>query len=499
MNEDAGQVDHPQALVVIERRPIFSSTTAPLGARFSAAVSGLCAGVLLIALGAILWFSATLPKLDRFADPDHALEWMVSRTMEARDGLQQAPPWQQWLVEWGIRSDEAQRVEVVRWYQEVVQTTNDPLSKLRLAILQGEFGHEQVALDVVGSWKDLASPMPAYGQLIEAAYGLESLDQELERDLQSTLAEALPTGWFYNHLAARLAERANNQARLATVERDIVLRGTEVQARSNLLIEFEIACLLVGSVVLVRMVQTRNSKRDEMWLLRTSIPPAWPGEIGAAVLLRGGALAAILTVAFLSFAPLEHVALRALVIPLANLPLLALAYVYLLKPTGLNFWDSFGLYIERRNLRPLAGAVLAVFAAGLWGEWVIGRVAESLRLTNHWTEWFDPNLIWAPRSVMIVSLLEYVVLAPIFEELAFRGLLFASLRRRFSFMPAAAISAAVFSIAHGYALIGFASVFWSGFLWAWIYEKTGSLLPGMIAHVLNNLLVCVAVMALLRV
>jgi membrane protease YdiL (CAAX protease family) len=35
-------------------------------------------------------------------------------------------------------------------------------------------------------------------------------------------------------------------------------------------------------------------------------------------------------------------------------------------------------------------------------------------------------------------------------------------------------------------------------LWAWLYERTGSLIPGMIGHATNNLLVCLAVMALLR-
>jgi hypothetical protein len=65
-------------------------------------------------------------------------------------------------------------------------------------------------------------------------------------------------------------------------------------------------------------------------------------------------------------------------------------------------------------------------------------------------------------------------------------------------LPAAFISAGLFALAHGYGLIGCVSVLWSGFLWAWIYEKTGSLIPGMIAHALNNLLVCLTVMALLR-
>jgi hypothetical protein len=214
--------------------------------------------------------------------------------------------------------------------------------------------------------------------------------------------------------------------------------------------------------------------------------------------LRGGALGAVITTAFLTFPPIEHESLRALAIPLANLPLLALAYIHLLKPAGLDFQSGFGLRLERAQLGRLVGAVLAVVAAGLWGEWVMERAADAFNLTNHWTEWFDPNLVWASGSALTVSLLEYVVFAPIFEEIAFRGLLYAILRRRLSFVPAALLSASVFALAHGYGVIGFVSVLWSGFLWAWIYEKTGSLIPGMIAHAMNNLLVSLAVMVLLR-
>jgi membrane protease YdiL (CAAX protease family) len=170
----------------------------------------------------------------------------------------------------------------------------------------------------------------------------------------------------------------------------------------------------------------------------------------------------------------------------------------LLKPAGLTFSNGFGLEIKRENLGRLAGTILAVVAAGLWGEWIMGRAAEFLNLNNHWTEWFDQNLVWEAPSVMAVTVLEYVVFAPIFEELAFRGLLFAMLRRRFEFLPAALISTSLFALAHGYSLIGFLSVFWSGFLWAWAYERTGSLIPGMVAHATNNLLVCLTVMALLR-
>ncbi len=498
MSEDAVQIDQPQGFVEILAGSVSPQSTAPFGSRFSIVVSAAAASVLIVALGAILWFSATLPKLERFEEPDRALELMVSRTMEAQDGLRQSPDWQQWIAEWTAGSHEAERAQAIKWYQELVYATGDPLSKLRLAILQGESGYEPDALAEVSTWQDLASPMPFFRELIEAAYGTRPVGKAREMELQAALAETLPAGWFYNHLAARLAQRASDQALLATVEQQRAVRGEQVQSWSRLLIEFELACLIIGSVMLLGIVRLRGQRTDILRLHLPGVPPPWPGGIGAAVLLRGGALGALITVAFLSLAPIEHVSLRALAIPLANLPLLALAYVYLLKPAGLNFWNGFGLHIEREHLGRLAGIVLAVVAAGLWGEWVMGRVAESLSLTNHWTEWFDPNLVWAPGPVLAISLLEYVAFAPIFEELAFRGLLYAILRRRFQFVPAALLSTSIFAIAHGYGLIGFVSVLWSGFLCAWIYEKTGSLIPGMIAHALNNLLVCLAVMALLR-
>jgi membrane protease YdiL (CAAX protease family) len=470
----------------------------PFPSNFSRSLTALSAVVLIAALGAILWVSATVPRMERFEDPDRALDLMVSRTMEAQDGLHQAPAWQQWVAEWTAATEEAERAQAIQWYQELVQATGLPGSQLRLAILHGESGDTQQALAAAASLRLSDPSMALYAQFIEAAYGEESIDHDREIELQSALAEALPAGWFYTHLALRLAQRANDAPLLITVQGQGIERGESMQRWSRGLMVVELACLIAGSVMLLRILWLVARRRALLRLHLPGVPPPWPGGIGMAVLLRGGALGALLTLAFLSFAPAEHVSLRALAIPMANLPLLALAYAYLLKPAGLNFWDGFGLKIEQAQLGRLAGMVLAVVAAGLWGEWMMGRAAEWLNLSNHWTEWFDPDLVWAPPSVLTISLLEYVVFAPLFEELAFRGLLYAILRRRLSMVPAALISAAIFAVAHGYGVIGFISVLWSGLLWAWIYEKTGSLIPGMIAHALNNLLVCLAVMALLR-
>jgi len=498
MSDDTLPIGQPQGPAEIDAGPLPGRSTAPFQSSFSRVVNVVSAVVVLAALGTILWSSATFPKLERIDEPDRALELMVSRIMEAQDGLRRSPVWQQRLAEWTVGSSERERLQAIQWYQELARATGDPLSKLRLAILQGESGQEQDALAEAKSWQDLDAPLPLFGQWIEAAYGPETLDSEWTGELQAALAETLPAGWFYNSLAGRLAQRADDQVLSAAVSKQREVRGTRLQNRSDRLMTVEFACLILGSTVLLSLAWLRNRRTEALRVHLPGIPPPWPGETGAAVLFRGGAFGALITVVFLSFPPIEHASLRALAIPLANLPLLALAYVHLLKPADLDFQSGFGLRIERAHLGRLIGAALAAIAAGLWGEWVMGRAVEWLDVTNHWTEWFDPNLVWASGSALTVSLLEYIIFAPIFEELAFRGLLFAMLRRRYSFVPAALISASIFALAHGYGLIGFVSVLWSGFLWAWIYEKTGSLIPGMIAHAVNNLLVSLTVMALLR-
>ena len=98
----------------------------------------------------------------------------------------------------------------------------------------------------------------------------------------------------------------------------------------------------------------------------------------------------------------------------------------------------------------------------------------------------------------LVPGLEFIVLAPIFEEVAFRGVLFGTLRKKFSWGWSAVLSAGIFALAHGYGVLGFVAVFWSGALWALSYEKTGSLWPGIIAHCAGNLMATAGVIALLR-
>lgn len=498
MNEQALSIGQLQRLPQVDRPTVSQHPIPPYDSPWSLVVSAVCACVLLAALGSILWFSITVPKLDRFEEPDRALDLMVSRMMEAQEGLSRSPEWQQWFAEWTMGDKGEAYGQGVQWYRELAATTDDPLSKLRLAILLGELGRDAEAIAEASGWPDQDESTRLFEQLIVAAYGPHPLSHVQEAELQAALAEAVPSGWFYNQLSARLARRGGDHALLATIEQQSAGTADQVQQGIRPLIVTELIFLAIGSVMLLGIVRLQRQRMDILRVHLPGVPPLWSGRIAVAVILRGGALGVVTTVALMSIPSLDQSLLNAFVIPLANIPLLILAYVHLLKPAGLTFWNGFGLRIKGANHGQLACIIIAVIAAGLWGEWVLGRGAEILNLSNHWTEWFDPNLVWASAPKLTVSLLEYVVFAPIFEELAFRGLLYATLRRRLTFFPAAIISTSIFALAHGYSLIGFISVFWSGFLWAWIYERTGSLIPGMVAHAMNNLLVCLTVMALLR-
>jgi membrane protease YdiL (CAAX protease family) len=87
-----------------------------------------------------------------------------------------------------------------------------------------------------------------------------------------------------------------------------------------------------------------------------------------------------------------------------------------------------------------------------------------------------------PFQVLLI-----VVAAPISEEFCFRGMLFGGLRMRLPRIAAALISAVVFGGLHattGVSAIPPLIVF--GFVLALLYEKTGSIIPGILLHMLNN-------------
>jgi hypothetical protein len=79
-----------------------------------------------------------------------------------------------------------------------------------------------------------------------------------------------------------------------------------------------------------------------------------------------------------------------------------------------------------------------------------------------------------------------VVGAPLLEEIFFRGALYGALRRRFGVGAAIVASSAFFAILHPQLPLGFLPIAVLGAAFCALYEWRQSLIPGMVAHAVNN-------------
>jgi len=468
----------------------------PASSRFSPFVTGLCLVLLVGSLALLLWDYGSTPALTRAKEPERALHLMVGRMLDLDEALRRAPAWERLLYEMAVGGEPDDLREALSWYDELAEFSDEPLVQLQLAILEAEAGRPDQLRARAERWTAQPDPYPLYAHLVRAAYLESRLDPETERTLQGHAAELLPTGWFYDRLALQLAERGGDRALRASTRTAMEARTEPLMWRVRALMAGQFAILLIGIVSAVLLVQRRAVPA---WVRvgTATVPPSWRGWDGVAVLARGGTLGMAMIIG-LSLVGEDGPLLHVVTIPLSGLPLMLLARRHLLAPRGAGFREGLGLRIIPGRWPAFVVSATAVTAAGLVGEWVTGLGARWLDLSSHWTEWFDADLAWGPGPTAVAALLEYIVLAPVFEEAIFRGLLFATLRRQFQWAPAALLSATVFSLMHGYGMLGFVNVVWSGLLWAWAYEKTGSLLPGMAAHMVNNVLVTTSLLIFLR-
>jgi membrane protease YdiL (CAAX protease family) len=86
-----------------------------------------------------------------------------------------------------------------------------------------------------------------------------------------------------------------------------------------------------------------------------------------------------------------------------------------------------------------------------------------------------------------LAVLSLVVIAPIVEELVFRGLLFGALAGRLGVLASAIVTALLFGAAHG-DLVLFPTLAAMGFVTALAYAGTGNLWVAIALHALNNAL-----------
>lgn len=127
---------------------------------------------------------------------------------------------------------------------------------------------------------------------------------------------------------------------------------------------------------------------------------------------------------------------------------------------------------------------LAVQAAGL----VLSRMAGPLPVSR---TLLDAVLSQRSLKGLLLFLAVAGVLAPIGEELFFRGILYSALRNRYGRAAAAMASAVAFALLHGEWTAMAVPIWLAGVVLAVAYQATGSLVTPIVAHCVHNVLTAV--------
>jgi membrane protease YdiL (CAAX protease family) len=87
--------------------------------------------------------------------------------------------------------------------------------------------------------------------------------------------------------------------------------------------------------------------------------------------------------------------------------------------------------------------------------------------------------------LLVVGALVVIVVAPVCEEVFFRGILFTVLRQRMPLWSAALIDGVLFGFVHG-SLVIVPILAVLGIVFCYVYARTGSIFPTIALHALNN-------------
>jgi hypothetical protein len=476
------------------------SPSPPQPARLSPVVTALAALVLAGFIALAMWLHQRA-SVESVPDAERSLAHVVGRDMDLQMALDHLGSLERGLYVWLMLETPDSLTQAIDWYDELSGVSLDPDVDVRLAILRAEAGQMEDVREALAQWRARSEPFPFYAEVLGAAYGDETVDRDEAHALSDGLGQALgEDAWFHDRVTIALAARAGDQALHADAERALAARGHHLLQRARALVAVDAATIALGGVALVLLLRLLRRDPATVRVADAPVPPPWPPRRALAVLLRGGAVGAAVMFAFF-FVDVDSDVLRSLVSITANvaaLPLVLLVRRFLMRPAGLGLAEGLGLAPSPRTWRRMALVVLALVGAGALGDWGSALLGGVLDRPSHWSEWFDSDLVWGTPLVALLSAVDACVFAPLVEETVFRGILFGALRTWMSMPLAACASGLVFAAAHGYGVSGFVSVFLSALVWAWAYERTRSLVPGMIAHGLNNVAATLSVLVIYR-
>lgn len=147
---------------------------------------------------------------------------------------------------------------------------------------------------------------------------------------------------------------------------------------------------------------------------------------------------------------------------------------------GLYLWKSGYVSVSKKTWSPVSSSylILSVVSA-LSTIWILDWTLTFV----HIPDWME--LAFDILQSGWIGIISVSILGPILEELLFRGAVTRALLQKYSPDKAIFLSAFVFGIFHlnPVQVIG---AFFIGLLLAWVYYRSGSLVPCILIHIVNN-------------
>ena len=186
----------------------------------------------------------------------------------------------------------------------------------------------------------------------------------------------------------------------------------------------------------------------------------------------------------------------AILIFLLALPLLLVPAVWLVRGYGplvvITAFFGIGLIAVAAAVAPMGRAALPAlgFRSVGWRPVVLGVLVTEVLSVAVSQLGIEPEGMKEVSKIarepgFVGSLLAMAVLAPLVEELVFRGLLYGWLAGRWGTIVAWIVSSLAFAAAHvepAHAILVLPLGLWFG----WLRRRTDSLWPSLVAHMINN-------------
>ena len=389
--------------------------------------------------------------------------------------------------------------------EDINKNPDSNLIKSKLVIVLGDSGRPQGKERLLKLAHELSLRKEpnesSLGKALLSIYGDTRVSLSSSLELSKVFVRELPPGWYRDATLLRLYKVAGETKQYNELFTSIYDRAYRLFSNFVIVVSVGILASFIAFVVVVVQIflLKRSSPREEnevaatdpvpwslktvyvvfvLWLLTQilvgSFSAGWMKSWG---LLTSGALIAAVSTAALYL--------------ISNGPAVLYAYLLAFKPYRVGFLEAIWLRAHIGKMGPfrliLSGlltwcvAVPTVMIAYLIASRFFGSQGSSNPIIALVLE-------AARSSNYMATALFYItlgVLAPLCEETLFRGFLYRTLRNKFSVGTSLFVSASIFALVH-MDMGALVPLLCLGWLFGFVFERTKSLLPSIVAHGLWN-------------